>query len=283
MNYNNTLNNLSPILISGYRGEIEEDLNLKQGKKYLYFENNIKNEIKPIMHKFFNNNSSYKASNNSIFKNDGNLIENFKNENDNDNNKNIINLKNQYNTILDNYNDKISYFTYNYKKLNKNDRITLINNINDLANRLSFISEQLNNSIIDYSNEDIDSNNKIKKQIKYIRNLTEKINKDRYNFMYNLDNTNIYAEQESTHLLVKERFYRYLLWGLITILIISITVYIMMDTRSSTSIILLMLLILIVFLLFMYKYYNYYIMNPFENINIPKFNFNPLVSIKYTN
>ena len=283
MNYNNTLNNLSPILISGYRGEIEEDLNLKQGKKYLYFENNIKNEIKPIMHKFFNNNSSYKASNNSIFKNDGNLIENFKNENDNDNNKNIINLKNQYNTILDNYNDKISYFTYNYKKLNKNDRITLINNINDLANRLSFISEQLNNSIIDYSNEDIDSNNKIKKQIKYIRNLTEKINKDRYNFMYNLDNTNIYAEQESTHLLVKERFYRYLLWGLITILIISITVYIMIDTRSSTSIILLMLLILIVFLLFMYKYYNYYIMNPFENINIPKFNFNPLVSIKYTN
>ncbi len=283
MNYNNTLNNLSPILISGYRGEIEEDLNLKQGKKYLYFENNIKNEIKPIMHKFFNNNSSYKASNNSIFKNDGNLIENFKNENDNDNNKNIINLKNQYNTILNNYNDKISYFTYNYKKLNKNDRITLINNINDLANRLSFISEQLNNSIIDYSNEDIDSNNKIKKQIKYIRNLTEKINKDRYNFMYNLDNTNIYAEQESTHLLVKERFYRYLLWGLITILIISITVYIMIDTRSSTSIILLMLLILIVFLLFMYKYYNYYIMNPFENINIPKFNFNPLVSIKYTN
>ena len=283
MNFENMLNNLSNILVNGYKGQINEDPSLKQGKEYLQYEKNIKKETIPIMNLIFNNNSSYKASNYSVFKNDSKLIENFKNENDDNNNQNIINLKNQYNTMLENYNDKISYFTNNYKQLSKNERITVINNINYLANRLSFISEQLNNNIINYSTEDLNSNNKIKQQIKYIKNITDKINKDRYNFMYNLDNTNIYAEKESTHLLVKERFYRYLLWGVITILIISITVYIMIDTRSSTSIILLMLLILIVFLLFMYKYYNYYIMNPFENINIPTFNFNPLVSIKYTN
>lgn len=283
MNFENMLHNLSNILVNGYKGQINEDPSLKQGQEYLKFEKNIKMKTVPIMNLVFNNTSSYKASNNSIFKNHNKLIENFENENDNINNENIKNLKNQYNTILDNYNDKISYFTNNYKQLSKNERITIINNINDLANRLSFISEELNNNIINYSKKDLDSNNKIKQQINYVRKLTDKINKDRYNFMYNLDNTNIYAEQESTYLLVKERFYRYLLWGLITILIIFVTLYIMSDTSSSSSIILLMLLILFVFLLFMYKYYSYYIINPFENIHIPKFNFNPLVSIKYTN
>ena len=99
------------------------------------------------------------------------------------------------------------------------------------------------------------------------------------------------AKEHETSLLTKQRYYVYMVWFVILVIILYITVTNLINPESSFSILTISLaLLIILFLFFLYSQWNvewYDIKYKLKNLNfglpeIPKINFNPLVSIKYT-
>jgi nitrogen fixation/metabolism regulation signal transduction histidine kinase len=103
------------------------------------------------------------------------------------------------------------------------------------------------------------------------------------------------AEREETHTLSKQRYYMYIFWFIITAIVIYVTIVNMINPNASFSVLVICIIILIcIFGFIMYNnitgaWYND-IKNSISGISIPRmenkvsnlFNFDPLVSIKYT-
>ena len=99
------------------------------------------------------------------------------------------------------------------------------------------------------------------------------------------------AKEHETSLLTKQRYYVYMLWFVILVIILYITITNLVDSESSFSVLTISLVLLIIlFLFFLYSQWNaewYDLKNKLKNLNfslpeIPKIDFNPLVSIRYT-
>ena len=99
------------------------------------------------------------------------------------------------------------------------------------------------------------------------------------------------AKEHETSLLTKQRYYVYMLWFVILVIILYITITNLVDSESSFSVLTISLILLIIlFLFFLYSQWNaewYDLKNKLKNLNfslpeIPKIDFNPLVSIRYT-
>lgn len=296
MNFNNMLNDLAPKLLNGYKGQLAEDPSLMQGKKFLNYETSIKNKTIPMLNLFGTNDASYKPSNSAIFNKEGKIVEGLAGSSDSVDNSRINQLQNEFNNLLSQYNTIMSNLSNNYgsvgtAQVNDNQRLDQLRRANDLANRMTIVSQNLINQITDYSSSGVNSTNQIKDQIASINRTMEMLNEQKNDYWRLSDNTSIYAEQESSHLLAKERYFRYILWGIVTIIIIYITIYVMVGSDSSSTTIFIMIAVILLFLLFLYKYYYYKLFmfdNPFGELktialDVPKIDFNPLVSIKYTN
>ena len=155
------------------------------------------------------------------------------------------------------------------------------------------ISSQLMSNVKDNTGTDFSSYNKMQKEIDKVQTRIIEID----GIMKNNSSKTIYdvdtslAKEEETGMLTKQRYYVYILWFVILVIILYITVTNLVNPDSSFSVLLISLILLVcLFLFFMYSKWNtewYDLKIKLKNLDfglpdIPKIDFNPLVSIKYT-
>ena len=175
----------------------------------------------------------------------------------------------------------------------KQARQDLKNNLDMLSSQMANISAQLMSNVKDNTGSDFSSYNKMQKDIDNVQKRIIEVDgimqKNKLKTIYDVDTS--LAKEEETALLTKQRYYVYMIWFIILAIILYITISNIFNPESSFSILLISLILLIcVFLFFMYSNWNaewYDLKIKLKNLDfglpdIPKIDFNPLVSIKYT-
>ena len=169
----------------------------------------------------------------------------------------------------------------------------LKNNLDMLSSQMANISAQLMSNVKDNTSSDFSSYNKMQKDIDNVQKRIIEIDgimqKNKLKTIYDVDTS--LAKEEETALLTKQRYYVYMIWFIILAIILYITISNIFNPESSFSVLLISLILLIcIFLFFMYSKWNtewYDLKIKLKNLDfglpdIPKIDFNPLVSIKYT-
>ena len=175
----------------------------------------------------------------------------------------------------------------------KQARQDLKNNLDTLSSQMANISSQLMSNVKDNTGSDFSSYNKMQKDIDNVQKRIIEIDgimqKNKLKTIYDVDTS--LAKEEETALLAKQRYYVYMIWFIILAIILYITISNIFNPESSFSILLISLVLLIcIFLFFMYSNWStewYDLKIKLKNLDfglpdIPKIDFNPLVSIKYT-
>jgi hypothetical protein len=175
----------------------------------------------------------------------------------------------------------------------KQARQDLKNNLDMLSSQMANISSQLMSNVKDNTGSDFSSYNKMQKDIDNVQKRIIEIDgimqKNKLKTIYDVDTS--LAKEEETALLTKQRYYVYMIWFIILAIILYITISNIFNPESSFSILLISLVLLIcIFLFFMYSNWStewYDLKIKLKNLDfglpdIPKIDFNPLVSIKYT-
>lgn len=172
-------------------------------------------------------------------------------------------------------------------------RKKLKDDLTDLSNQMQDIATQMMTSVKDNTGGDFKAYNKMQKEIDNAQIRIAEV----YTVMENNKTKNPYdvdtslAKEEETALLTKQRYYVYILWFITMVIVLYITISNLINPDSSFSALLISLILLIgLFGFFIYSKWNfewYDFKYNFKNFNlglpdIPKINFNPLVSIKYT-
>ena len=172
-------------------------------------------------------------------------------------------------------------------------RKKLKDDLTDLSNQMQDIATQMMTSVKDNTGGDFRAYNKMQKEIDNAQRRIAEV----YTVMENNKTKNPYdvdtslAKEEETALLTKQRYYVYILWFITMVIVLYITISNLINPDSSFSALLISLILLIgLFGFFIYSKWNfewYDFKYNFKNFNlglpdIPKINFNPLVSIKYT-
>jgi hypothetical protein len=169
----------------------------------------------------------------------------------------------------------------------------LKNNLDMLSSQMANISAQLMSNVKDNTSSDFSSYNKMQKDIDNVQKRIIEIDgimqNNKLKTKYDVDTS--LAKEEETALLTKQRYYVYMIWFIILAIILYITISNIFNPESSFSVLLISLILLIcIFLFFMYSKWNtewYDLKIKLKNLDfglpdIPKIDFNPLVSIKYT-
>ena len=177
--------------------------------------------------------------------------------------------------------------------VDKQARQDLKNNLDMLSSQMANISAQLMSNVKDNTGSDFSSYNKMQKDIDNVQKRIIEIDgimqKNKLKTIYDVDTS--LAKEEETALLTKQRYYVYMIWFIILAIILYITISNIFNPESSFSILLISLILLIcIFLFFIYSKWNtewYDLKIKLKNLDfglpdIPKIDFNPLVSIKYT-
>jgi hypothetical protein len=175
----------------------------------------------------------------------------------------------------------------------KQAREDLKNNLDMLSSQMANISAQLMSNVKDNTSSDFSSYNKMQKDIDNVQKRIIEVDgimqKNKLKTIYDVDTS--LAKEEETALLTKQRYYVYIIWFIILVIILYITLSNLFNTESSFSVLLISLVLLVcIFLFFMYSNWNtewYDFKIKLKNLDfglpdIPKIDFNPLVSIKYT-
>ena len=162
-----------------------------------------------------------------------------------------------------------------------------------LSAEMANISSLMMSNVKENTSRDFSSYNKMQKDIDNVQKRIVEVD----GIMKNNSSKQIYdvdtslAKEEETALLSKQRYYVYIIWFVILIIILYITISNLVNPESSFSVLLVtIVLMILLFLFFMYSKWNaewYDLKVNLKNLNfglpdIPKLNFNPLVSIKYT-
>ena len=175
----------------------------------------------------------------------------------------------------------------------KEARENLKKNLDTLSSQMANISSLLMSNVKDNTSTDFSSYNKMQKDIDNVQKRIIEIDgimkRNSSKSIYDVDTS--LAKEEETALLTKQRYYVYIIWFIILVIILYITITNLVDPDSSFSVLLISLVLLIfLFLFFMYSTWNtewYDLKIKLKNLDfglpdIPKIDFNPLVSIKYT-
>ena len=162
-----------------------------------------------------------------------------------------------------------------------------------LSTEMANISSLMMSNVKENTNRDFSSYNKIQKDIDNVQKRIVEVDgimkKNSNKQIYDIDTS--LAKEEETALLSKQRYYVYIIWFVILAIILYITISNLVNPESSFSVLLVTLVLLVLlFLFFMYNKWNtewYDLKVNLKNLNfglpdIPKIDFNPLVSIKYT-
>ena len=175
----------------------------------------------------------------------------------------------------------------------KQAREDLKNNLDMLSSQMANISAQLMSNVKDNTSSDFSSYNKMQKDIDNVQKRIIEVDgimqKNKLKTIYDVDTS--LAKEEETALLTKQRYYVYIIWFIILVIILYITLSNIFNPESSFSVLLISLVLLVcIFLFFMFSNWNtewYDFKIKLKNLDfglpdIPKIDFNPLVSIKYT-
>jgi|688.fasta_scaffold270570_1 hypothetical protein len=175
----------------------------------------------------------------------------------------------------------------------KEARENLKKDLDTFSSQMANISSLLMSNVKDNTSKDFSSYNKMQKDIDNVQKRIIEIDgimkRNSSKSIYDVDTS--LAKEEETALLTKQRYYVYIIWFIILVIILYITITNLVDPDSSFSVLLISLVVLIfLFLFFMYSKWNtewYDLKIKLKNLDfglpdIPKIDFNPLVSIKYT-
>jgi hypothetical protein len=180
-----------------------------------------------------------------------------------------------------------------YIKTEQAARKKLKDDLTDLSTQMQDIASKMMTSVKDNTSLDFRAYNRMQKEIDNAqRRIVEvytiiKNNEDKK--PYDIDTS--LAKEEETALLTKQRYYVYILWFITMVIVLYITISNLINPDSSFSALLISLILLVgLFVFFIYSKWDfewYDFKYSLKNFNlslpdIPKINFNPLVSIKYT-
>ena len=217
-------------------------------------------------------------------------------------NEKYNNLKDQYNIALTAYNKIIQDNTIpangglasSITSSQANEQRTkFFKELKELSVQLNNISNALVNSVKTDTRNDFNSYNKMQTEIDNVQLRIKQIyNKIQENKLKNpADIQTALAKENETALLTKQRYYMYIIWFIIMVLILYVTITNLVDAESSFTVLLISLIVLLcLFLFFIYNRWNgewYDFKYKLKNLNltipdIPKLDFNPLVRIRYT-
>ena len=313
----NMFSDLAPISNNGYRQQLYTDPGILQGVEFLQNENKIKKQIKKNLDlNLISNSHGIESATVHMAEslNDTSDIEGFQETMRGTTTKYYDDLKAQYKIVVDEFN-AIIYKAKNTpgkgikplepvanetkeqmaKRLSddKLARENLKNNLDQLSLQMANISAELMSKVKDNTGKDFSSYNKMQIEIDNIQRRIVEVDKimkkNKTKTIYDIDTS--LAKEHETSLLTKQRYYVYIIWFIILAIILYITISNLVSPDSSFSVLLISLILLIcLFIFFMYSQWNvewYDLKYKLKNLDfglpdIPKIDFNPLVSIKYT-
>jgi hypothetical protein len=174
-------------------------------------------------------------------------------------------------------------------------RNQIVKAIQNIESSLGIINVQISDVVKRRSKANIDAYYTIMEQIKQVKTKIINANNQIENLTKMVDPVSAVAEREETHILSKQRYYIYIFWFIIAAIVIYVTIVNMINPDASFSILAVCIIILLcIFGFIMYnnitgRWFND-IKNGIRGISLPRignsfqnlFNFDPLVSIKYT-
>lgn len=174
-------------------------------------------------------------------------------------------------------------------------RSQIIKSIEMIESSLGNINVEISGVVKKKSKINIDAYYTIMDQIRVVKSQIIDANNQIEELTKKVDPISAIAERDETHILSKQKYYMYILWFIIAAIVIYITIVNMINPNASFSVLVICIIILVcLFVFIMYNnitgaWYND-IKNGISDISIPRmensfqnmFNFDPLVSIKYT-
>ncbi len=219
--------------------------------------------------------------------------------------KDIKELKNAYHFVNSIYDNLLRNFEKDYgggiantpASAGKNgdkfstQRQQLIKSIEGIQGALGIINVQISDVVKKRSKIDIEAYYTIMDEIRAVKHKIINANNKVLELTRIVDPVSAVAEREETHILSKQRYYMYIFWFIVAAVVIYVMIMNMINPDSSFSILVICIIILVcIFAFIMYNnitgaWYND-IKDGIRGISIPRigniFNFDPLVSIKYT-
>ena len=316
MNFLNMFSDEAPISNNGYRSSLYTDPSIKQGVDFLNYEKKITNNLSGNLRLISQTDGSNLGSGQVI---NGKIYEGMETSGatapaagaptagaprqDPD----IQNLVYTYEIVNLLYEETLNIFRKDYEGGLANapvgpDEIAIPGQRNQIVKDLKNIESSLGNINVEIS-EVIEKRSKINIEAYY--RIMDQIREVKYQIIDTnnkieeltkiVDPISAVAEREETHTLSKQRYYMYIFWFIIAAIVIYVTIVNMINPNASFSVLVVCIIILIcIFGFIMYTnitggWYND-IKNGISDISIPRmensfqnmFNFDPLVSIKYT-
>jgi len=306
MNFLNMFSDEAPIFNNGYRSSLYTDPSISQGINFLNYEEDIKNNLTDNLRLISQTDGSNLGSGKII---SGKIYEGMETTTTaaaaaavpttHIQDEDIKHLKTAYNKINSEYIESLGRFKKDYgggiantpTSASDLQRRQLIKEIESIQGALGIINVQISDVVKKRSNTDIKEYYAIMDQIRAVKHKIINANNKVLELTRIVDPVSAVAEREETHILSKQRYYMYIFWFIITAIVIYVMIMNMINPDSSFSILVICIIILVcIFVFIMYNnitgvWYND-IKDGIRGISIPRigniFNFDPLVSIKYT-
>jgi NADH:ubiquinone oxidoreductase subunit 3 (subunit A) len=318
MNFLNMFSDLAPISKNGYRTQLYSDPGIVQGIEFLKNENMIKNALtenlylieqtdgvtlgsESIIEGMTSTDTSTPAAPAASLSTQ-NTTSGQSQSTESANTQNIDNIKKQFNAVSAAYDNILKNVTTSYGggiASTENQtaiafRNAMLNQLKSLGERLNMIYTELQNAISKGAKNNFEEYDNIRLQISKTREQLIRIDKEITEKEKLIDYETPLAEEQETSILSRQRYYVYIMWFIITAIVLYITVSNLINPDSSFTSLLLSIILLagLVVVLFYNTWGSYAnrIDNDIRSINLSgiqhdiksMFNFDPLVSIKYT-
>jgi NADH:ubiquinone oxidoreductase subunit 3 (subunit A) len=318
MNFLNMFSDLAPISKNGYRTQLYSDPGIVQGVEFLKNEIMIKNALtgnlqlieqtdgvtlgsESIIEGMTSTDTSTPAAPAASLSTQ-NTTSGQSQSTESANTQNIDNIKKQFNAVSAAYDNILKNVTTSYGggiASTENQtaiafRNAMLNQLKSLGERLNMIYTELQNAISKGAKNNFEEYDNIRLQISKTREQLIRIDKEITEKEKLIDYETPLAEEQETSILSRQRYYVYIMWFIITAIVLYITVSNLINPDSSFTSLLLSIILLagLVVVLFYNTWGSYAnrIDNDIRSINLSgiqhdiksMFNFDPLVTIKYT-
>ena len=315
MNFLNMFSDLAPISKNGYRTQLYSDPGIVQGVEFLKNETMIKNALtgnlqlieqtdgvtlgsESIIEGMTSTDSSTPAPPLSM----QNTTSGQSQSTETANTQNIDNIKKQFNSVSQAYDNVLKNITTSYGGgiASTEDatavafRSAMLKHLQSLGEGLNRIYNELQTAISKGATANFQEYDSIRLQISKTREQLIRIDKEITEKEKLIDYETPLAEEQETSILSRQRYYVYIMWFIITAIILYITVSNLINPESSfTSLLLSIILLIGLVVVLFYNTWSSYanrIDTDIRSINLSgiqhdiksMFNFDPLVSIKYT-
>lgn len=301
MNFLNMFSDLAPISKNGYRTQLYSDPGIAQGVEFLNHENMIKNAL--------TGNLQLIEQTDGVNLGSERIIESMtvapspdSQSSETAHTQNIENIKKQFNSASQAYDTVLKSITSSYGGgiASPGDetavafRNATLKKLKSLGEALNRIYGELQTVISEGVKVNFQELHKITLQIHNTRRNLIRMDEEITKKEKMIDFETPLAEEEETSILSRQRYYVYIMWFIITAIVLYITVSNLINPDSSfTSLLLSIILLIGIVVVLFYNTFGTYvnrIESDVQSINFSgikhdirnMFNFDPLVTIKYT-